>query len=234
MKLLTSEKKLTPSWQLLRPSVYLLRKFFWPVVYLSFIPSLVVTVGLYILGDNPSKLPQGQVWVGSIVLGVGFLYAMVTNPGNIYMMTQAVKGKDPEPMESFRKGLPNLGALIGLNVLSIFLVGIGFLLLFFPGLIAMRTLLLAPYYLVDRELSPTEAIKMSYKETNPVSLYVWGVFGVVMFFVLLGLLFDRLPVVGPVVSLLITYPYVFALALRYGEVSKTGKPLAKLIPPKER
>ncbi len=49
MQIFRTDRPLTPSWSLVQPSIELVKKNIWPVVYLAFLPSLVTTVGLVLM-----------------------------------------------------------------------------------------------------------------------------------------------------------------------------------------
>jgi hypothetical protein len=220
MKIFAKERMLAPSWDLLRPSFELVRKNIWHVVYLSFAPALLVSVGVVLLGDLSETEPTLNTaeTAGTLILISAVIWSLLVFPGFTYLQTQAARGRQLGVWESFKKGLPHLGSLIGAGLLSVFIVAVGLILLIIPGLIAIRGLFLVPYYIVDQDMGPVEAIKKSFKESEPVSAWIWGTIGVVFAFGFMGTVLGYIPILGYFLSILVSYPYIFAPALRYAEI----------------
>jgi uncharacterized membrane protein len=99
------------------------------------------------------------------------------------------------------------------------IIGVGFLLLIVPGLFLLRRYILAPYFLVDKELSINEALNQSAAFSKKYSGAVWGLIGVTILISLLGII----PVLGGIASAILGIAYYCAPALRYKEVT-TGVP----------
>jgi hypothetical protein len=123
MTFFNKERVLTPSWDLLNPSVELLKKNIWAVLYLAFLPGVFVTVGATMVGNkiqNFSNLPT-HVIAGFIVLGLAVIWQGLAYPGYTYMQVQAAKGTPVTPWVSFKKGLhwvlPMLVAFIAAGAL---------------------------------------------------------------------------------------------------------------------
>ncbi|MDB5181754.1 MAG: hypothetical protein JWP13_517 [Candidatus Saccharibacteria bacterium] len=214
MRVFIKERALTPSWDLVRPSVALLRKNIWPTIYLSFLPILAMTVGSVMIDERNlrASIP------GIIIVLVSIIWYFLTYPGFTYMQAKAARGKVLTPMESFKKGLPRFWQLIGMSLLSSLLIFVGLLAFIVPGLILLRAFYLAPYYVVDRKLGPIEALKRSYEDSKPVTGWIWGIIGVELVFGLIAGLFGRIPVIGYLFAIILSYPYIFAPALRYSEI----------------
>ena len=225
MKIFNKERRLTPSWDLLAPSMELVKKYIWHVMYLSFLPGLVLTVGIVLLGENPDNidLNSSRASAGFSILLVAGLWSILTFPGFIYMQTKAVQGKEVGVMESFQKGLPRLLPLIGMMLVAAMLILLGLIAFIVPGLILIRGFYLAPYYVIDQQLGPIQALKRSYRETTPVSAWVWGAIGVELVFGIVASILGKIAVVGYLLSVAASYPYIFGSALRYGEVVKKIK-----------
>lgn len=81
---------------------------------------------------------------------------------------------------------------LALGILTLLITIISVLALVIPVFFVYPRIMLAPYFLVDRDLGPIEALKASWEETRGYSTKVWGVvavnvlFGVLMF-VLVGI-----------------------------------------------
>jgi hypothetical protein len=222
MKLFTKERPLTPSWDLLPPSYELLKKNLDQVFYLSFGPALLVNVGLVLIGSNRQdiiNMTDRVVW-GTLVLLIASLWSLLVYPGFVYFQSQAIRGKQINAWTSFRNGLRYFVKFTIMTVLGGIATFIGLCLFIIPGLILARGFFLAPYYLIDKDMGPLEALKRSYIDTKPVTASVWGVIGVTFAFIFIGTILGSIPVVGAILGLGITYTYIFARPLRYGEIAR--------------
>jgi len=227
MGALNKERKLTPSWDLLAPSVELVKRNIWSVLYLSFLPSLFVSVGSTMASSgklNFSDLSAHSI-VGFSIAGVAGLWALLAFPGYLYMQVEASKGNTPAPLECFTKGLPRLLPLIAMFIIQGITVFVGFLLLIVPGLILVRSYFLSEYFLVDQKLGPLAALSASSKATKPVSYWIWGTIGVGIVISLMAASLSFIPFAGSIISGAIGYIYAFAAALRYNEVTNGINPM---------
>ncbi len=228
---MTSDRKLTPSWDLVKPSIALVRQYIWHVLYLSFLPGLLMLVSLVLLGGidastDPITTLEPRQTVGAIIFVVALLWSIVAMPAFVYLQLKAVNGDMPSITECYRKSFGYLLPLIGMYIVGTFLIVLGLIAFIVPGLLLIRGFLLAPYYVVDKKLGPVAALKQSYHDSRDISVYIWGVIGVTAIFGLLGSIAGIVPVIGTFLSLAAGYIYIFGEPLRYVEVIK-GK-LAKL------
>lgn len=121
--------------------------------------------------------------------------------------------------QAVRQGLGYFWRLLGLFILSAILICVGFLLLIVPGLFALQRLLLAPYFLVDKNIGVIEAMRRSNAAAKKYSGAVWGVVGILIAINLLGLI----PVVGWIVGTALSIMYLCAPALRYMQIARATK-----------
>lgn len=220
MALFAKERNLTPSLALFNPSMSLLRHNFWHVLYLSFLPRLLFAAGLAALVDG-SKLASGErLATGLIISGIGLVWYLSTVTAFIYFQTQVTQHKYPTIMEALRASLPRIPAYLMTAGLSFLLIVFGLLLFIIPGLILLRGFFLAPYYAVDEKMGPIQALGRSLAVTKPVSGWIWGVIGIQMLIAIGALTFQDIPGIGPVVTMAISYLYIFAPVLRYAEIEK--------------
>lgn len=228
MKIFTKERALTPSWNLLSPSFNMLKQNIWPVAYLSFLPELLATVGIVMLGENlfsvtgEFTLPD-NAGPALTLIGISLVWAILAYPGLTYMQLKAIEGKQVDAWESFKAGLQHVGPMIGMFIVGTILIILGLFALIIPGLILLRGFFLAPYYIVDKKVDLLEALSNSYRDSKPVTAWVWGVIGVSFVLSLASGLLSEIAVVGHVLATAIIYPYIFAPALRYGEIVRKLK-----------
>lgn len=230
MGIFNTERVLTPSWDLVKPSIELVKNNFWQIIYLSFIPGLLLFMGLTLLGEDPRQTPATQLGIGVLIAFTGGIWAMIVYPGYLYMQVKALEGKDISAWESIKFGLPRLPAVIAMSFVGAVLIILGFFALIVPGLLLIRGFVLAPYYVVDQKLGPIEALKKSYRDSVPVSGWIWGLIGVQIVIGIVASALGRLPFIGFLLSLGLSYLYVFAPAIRYAEITRNFKPKTETHP----
>ena len=216
----TKEKReLTSSWDLAGQSVQIVRSHFTPFMYLILLPGLLYLLGDLLLGDlvtDAGKLDFAAINpVGVAVIALSGLWMLVNLGPATHFELSAIKQKPKLISEYYKAGLKDSLRLFALQILTGLIILLGLLAFIVPGLIAIRMFILAPYYLVDKKLSIIDSLKLSARNTKPVSGYVWGVIGVEIAVILTAGFIGVIPVVGIVVGQLLTYGIAFLMALRY-------------------
>lgn len=225
MRIFTKDKTLTPSWNLIQPSLKLLQDNIWQSLYLFLLPTLLLTVSFVLIGTNPAQpVPDSQRIAGLLLMLASGLWTLLAYPGFLYMQLRAVEGEDITATEAFKKGLPHLMSFIGVTIAASLLILSG-LIFIIPGLLLIRGFYLAPFYVVDKNLGPVEALKQSYSDSQPITAWIWGVIGLEVLFGILSGVFSYIPVIGAIVGIAITAIPLFVGALRYAEVTKDFKPV---------
>jgi hypothetical protein len=214
---------LSGSWQLLKPSIDLIRENIDTVIIIIVIPSLIIELGL-ILSGNGSTTAAAHAGVGIPIAIVGVALAIVNLPVTCYLQLKAASRKKPGLSECYRRGYRFFWRVIAVNLLVDAIVVVGLLLLIVPGLLLLRRYYLSQYYIVDRDMGVIEAMKCSANETKSLSIYIWGMLGVILVLSVCGLaassLFGFIPGLGIIISVIISVLYTFGPALRYFEVKK--------------
>lgn len=230
MKIFTKERQLTPSLDLLPRSFRLFKQYPWHAAYLSFIPALLLSVSYVILLTTPANTtsPTLAQSLASLLFFVSITWYALAAPGFVIAQLNATRGRNLPVLECFKRGLKKFFPLMGLSLASSVVIVLGLLALVVPGLMFMRGLLLAQYYLIDTDLGIVGSMKQSYQDSKPVSAWIWGLIGVIIGISLIGSVLARLPVVGQLLSLAVVYPYIFAPALRYMEVSGKASQVPEL------
>lgn len=198
------------------------------ILYL--LPFLSVLASL--AGDNTNKSRGEQfaesgnftglptnVLVGFIGLGIVFFLVLAILSIIIETMTYTLelegsKGEKPSLQHLFEVAKKYWLRIFGLLLAIGFLTLIGLILLIVPGLIVIRRYFLAPYVMIDKDLSISEAMRESARLTKINTGAIWGIIGVMF---LIGLL-SVIPLVGPLVSFGVGVLYSVAPALRYREL----------------
>ena len=217
----TNNKRLTPSLGLFVPSIKIIRDNLFTLFFLLVIPSLVfsaifafeigftVTPAVGSVIENVSFTPE--FWA---IAGATAIYTLFTIAPLTYTYVQASKGREVSLGEAFSKGTPFLPRLIVLSFVTSIMIVLGLLLFIVPGIILLRRYYLASYYLVDQNLSISEAMNRSAAESKLYSGSIYGLFGVTI----LITLFSIIPVFGSYISNVLELCYAPAAALRYREI----------------
>jgi len=98
---------------------------------------------------------------------------------------------------------------LGTSVLVYLAIGIGFVLLFVPGIIALLFFMFATFIVIDRGLGPIEAMKESMRIGRGYRWPLLGFIALCMLIIVAGVmaLFVGLLVAMPVVTLAFTHAY---------------------------
>ena len=132
----------------------------------------------------------GLVALGASLLSLAYSF-LVINPvsyGFQYTCLLAARGERPEIGDVFA-GFKSYANVLVSSILLFLIVFVGFVLLVLPGIIFACKLAFVPLLVVDRKMSPIEAIKESWRMTD--GGYAWTVLGlaIVSFFIMIAGLF---------------------------------------------
>lgn len=126
----------------------------------------------------------------------------------------SVRGKKVLLGESLKKAWDVYFNYLILSVLTILALGVSLLLLVVPFFFVLPRLVLAPYYLVDKNLGPIEALKASWNNSQGHSAKAWGIIGASILMALLIIV---------LVGIYFLVMYSAAFAVLYLFVNKSAK-----------
>ncbi|WP_394828577.1 hypothetical protein [Pendulispora albinea] len=127
----------------------------------------------------------------------------------IIRLSLAIVRQQPAPFRLVISGADRMLPFLTLTIVQGIVVGLGFLLLFLPGVLLSLGLMLAPFYVVDRGMGPIAAMKASWAATEGQKTQL-AILYVSVFFVLAGvglfacLVWSVVPFVAPALWALIT------------------------------
>jgi hypothetical protein len=235
-----SPLRLTPSFDLFRPSYELVRKNIWIFGTLYFVP-IIFWVHSWIWtspntanpawfnrfyghstlsaswGSSPfSNLPD--TFVGFSI--IWFLIIIIGGTIAQLMAVIATYEASPDKVIAINRlwaTTKEIGwRLIGLYIVTGLIIFVGFILLIIPGLIMLRRYFLAPYVMMDKNCGIREAMDRSAAISKPHSGYIWGIIGVTILISMVGII----PLIGSIVAFTMGMFYSVAPALRYQELKK--------------
>lgn len=217
MTLFATEKPLTSSWQLVPVSFALLKRNFWLIFALTIAASIAASIDTPSFTDLDSYQANSNAAI-SFLTFAGILWGVLFMPALIYAQLRISRGESVTFSDAARNGFTHFWRLVGLYILAGLIIVGGLLLLIVPGLILIRRYSLAPYYLIDQNLSIRESMKRSAAATKPVSGFIWGVLLVDLLFSLVGSALSSVTIIGLVLGNIFVAIYSFALPLRYLEL----------------
>jgi len=161
----------------------------------------------------------GIVGFGLLLLLAFFVVNVIVGLMSVVLVLRTAQGDKPKfgelwpPVKKFGPRLIGLGFLAGLYIF------LGLIAFIVPGLIMIRRYVLSPYILIDEDVSVTEAMRRSAALSKPYSGAVWGVIGVTFLISMAGIV----PIVGWIISFVLSVLYSVAPALRYEELKQLTK-----------
>ncbi|HUS51921.1 MAG TPA: hypothetical protein VMX77_00460 [Candidatus Bathyarchaeia archaeon] len=134
---------------------------------------------------------------------------------------QAGKNKPLPIREVLRLAWPKWSAYFLANLLSGFLILLGFLLLIIPGIVFMIWFFFIPFVVVIEKKGAVQSLKRS---KALVSSHFWGVLGRLALILLLSLLVSsvsvKLSFIGPIIQFLLSPLWMIAGYLIYADLAK--------------
>ncbi len=215
------------AFELFKPSMEIIKRNLTAFLVLLGLPTLLI-----LIGNGPSMMSGGGLTVQSdpanavnplfTAIGlIGLIFCLLATPGAILLQLKGARGEHIEMGQAFTKGLHYFWKMFGLGICLVVIFAVSVLLLIVPFFFALRRYLLAPYYLIDRDLGVFESLKVSAQESQGK----WGaIYGVVGVLVLLSLV-NVIPFIGWIASSVLSFLYANATALRYLHIKaeKEGK-----------
>lgn len=190
------------------------KKHIWFLIGIAVVMFIVQLLPGFLIGLAGISEESGAA--GLINLA-GFVLNMIVAMGWIYIMIRLIRGQETKLNDLFAKASVFFKYLFG-TILYGLIVIVGLILLIVPGIIWGIKFMFTPYLIVDKEVGPMEALKMSSRMTNGLKWELFGLMIVIGIINLLGLL-----ALG--IGLLITVPVTsLAYVSAYDRlVSKSGK-----------
>lgn len=165
------------------------------------------------LGSDSSVQTASIIITVVLLLGstVSYLLATVLN-------LRAAQGKKPTLGSIWNEIIEGWlwAKLLGLGIVTVMLLVVGFVLLIVPGVIMLWRLFLAPYILIDQRTTIDEALIKSWKMSSG---YAWPIYSIILFSILLSVT-NVVPIIGGLIAFALTTAYAATPALRYQELKK--------------
>ena len=171
------------------------------VLLVAFVISLVIS------GLGGQDVHSGQYMISEILsILVGAYASSVT----AIVLLKSAKREKIGFGDALSKATHYYWAMLAATLLMSILLGASMLLLIIPFFFVVPRLTLTPYFLIDNDLGPIEALKASWNETKGHSGKVWGIVGATLVFALL-----MLTIIGIPFALYFIFMYTAATPLLY-------------------
>lgn len=166
---------------------------------------------------GPSIGSDSSVQTASTILAVVLLFgAIISYFLAVVLNLRVAQGSRPTLRSLWEEVTQNWlwAKLLGLGVVTIMMLVVGFILLIVPGVIILWRLFLAPYILIDQKTTIDEALSKSWKMSSG---YAWPIYSIILFSFVLALT-GIIPIVGSLIAFILATAYAAAPALRYQEL----------------
>src|SRR5688572_27636134 len=196
------------AFELFKPSMEIIKRNLTAFLVLLGLPTLLI-----LIGNGPDTMGGGLTVQSdpaeaasplfALIGLIGGIFCLLATPGVILLQLKGARKEHIEMGEAFTKGLRYFWKLLGLTICLIVIFAVSLLLLIVPFFFALRRYILAPYYLVDRDLGVFEALKVSAQESQGKWGAIYGIVGVIILLSLINII----PLVGWVASAVLSFLY---------------------------
>lgn len=162
------------------------------------------------------------IFLAAVGLFVVFVIALMIAPAITLTQLDSVIGKKREAKDAFDDGKKFVLRYIALGILCVIVITIGFILFIIPGILALFFLSLAPYILIDKNVSAIDAMKHSYELTKEYWKPVLALAVVNVAISVVGVV----PFIGGIISLVLTVGYFCLMPYVYSVI--VGKKVVKV------
>lgn len=177
---------------------------------------IAIVIGQFTISSDPhTAAPLGKQLVADVFRLVTYtLYAGAAT----YLWLAGTKGESLSFGQAISKCLTAFGRMLATLILSGLLGLVSLLALIVPFFFVYPRLVLAPYFLLDKNMGPVEAIKASWAQTKGHVTKLYGIYGAAF---LMGLV--AITLIGIPFAIYFTIMYSAANAVLYRYI--TGSPL---------
>jgi len=109
---------------------------------------------------------------------LGFLISALFYAALILVYFNGVNNKKIDFVNALKQIWPKYIDYLLVSIIAYVLIALSILAFVIPFFFVFPRLFLAPYFLIDKDLGPIEAIKASWNNTSGYSMKVWGLIGV--------------------------------------------------------
>lgn len=179
---------------------------FLGLIFFNILASVILNV---LFGGEKNAADPGKLAIMQIL---SLLVSAVFAVAGTDLELGSTDGQKLSLGQTFRKVGKQWLKMLGLILLTAIIIVGSLLALIIPFFFVLPRILLAPYFLVDKNLGPIEALRASWNQTKGHSGKAWGIIGASIVMFLPALTIIGIPVA---VVLVILYIAAFAVLYRY-------------------
>jgi uncharacterized membrane protein YesL len=151
---------------------------------------------------------------GAFILVILAIAAVLLSLMSVVLIVHAAKKDKVTLAEVWEDFASKVFRLVGVELLTAFIILLGFLALILPGIYLIGRVILAPYILVDQDTKVFEAIEKSWHLTRDRMTQIYTV----LLFTLLLSLPNIIPIIGPIIAFVLVLSFSVAMPMRYLEL----------------
>lgn len=211
--------KLPSAFTLFKPSIDLLLFNLKPLLVAGCAPLGLFLFGfiLGLIGGSTGNSTTSVLILagpGSLLMLFAFVLGLLSLPMITAILIASLNRERLDVGSALRRGAHFFLRYYGLAIVTGLITLVGFILLIVPGVFMMKRYLLSSYYLIDKNLGVFEAMRQSVEASRRFSGPVWGLLGVTILIQVPSIV----PILGLLVSTILSVLYTGAPAVRYGEI----------------
>lgn len=225
----TTQKTLPSAFSLIGQTVEVIKRNASAFTLMLIAPALLQSIGLLIpTSIDGNILTSINFWLNTALSAICGLFLALAEGGVILAIFKSLNNEDAPAFQTFVAGLKYFWRLMGVGIITTVLLSLAFLVFIVPFFILLPHVLLANYYVIDRNMGPIQAFKASFNESKPYSGAIWGLIGVMILLIIAGMiLMVALTSVHPVIGSIAFIPFTLALTcapvIRYKQISDLQK-----------
>lgn len=222
-----AKQKTVPAIDLLIPSATIIKDNVLVFFILLVVPLLLsnVTGPAPVLSETPTLAELAEALRARITPAavIGSMLTLLFYPLLTYVQWYAAKHGTVSLRQAAQRGAAHYWRLLWLLILMSMIIGIGLAAFIIPGTIFLRMFILSPFYLIQHNLSITDALRQSARESKS---YKWPIYSVLAVIALFSIT-TSFGVLGQIAGTILTVLYNLALALRFHEIHKSSQTKAR-------
>lgn len=160
----------------------------------------------------------GIVGLGLVVVVAGVILSLFLQTMMFVTELESANKKTVSFGQVWDKAKPFVWRVFLISLAIGLMLVVGLILLIIPAFIVLRRYILAPYFMIDKDLSVGDALRESAKASKKYAGPIWGLIGVIILLALTAVI----PLIGGLISFALGFAYSVAPALRYQEIKKAG------------
>ncbi len=213
---------------LLIKSTQLFNEHIVAAMYLVVLPGLVYLLGTMLRGviDPQHPVLTDRVIIGTFIAAIGSIWSVINIGPAIQLQLRALDGHNDNLRTYYRRGLPYFWRILGYYLLFVVVVVGGLILFIIPGIIFLRRYLLGPYYIVDQNMSVSDAFKRSaadsVRDTDTTNA-LWVLIAIQLVVLFIGVALAHFGIIAILLTQVVSYALVFSVGIRYREITPAKK-----------